>query len=104
MLRSESEDDMEDIVNTLVFEKTAHSAYIFGIKDTEHVNFWDFPLFFGVYKYIGYWGPLDAMRLLDIEHASVTGFFDKYLKDADTDLSGLAGQFPEVTTINVKEP
>jgi hypothetical protein len=56
------------------------TAYMLGIENAQHTNFWDFPLFFNVYQYFGYWGSIDAERLLEIEKTAVLGFFDEYLK------------------------
>ena len=86
IVRSETNDEIEDIISSLIYDKVSDSAYTMMIKDTEHENFWDFPLFFNIYKYIGYWGPISAGDLLAIERAAVVGFLDRYVSGEDVDL------------------
>jgi len=81
MIRSEAEDEMENIISDLVFEKIENSAYILSIENAWHTNFWDFPLFFKIYKYFGYWGPIDPLRLLEIERVYIIDFFNQHLKE-----------------------
>ena len=97
MLSSDPEDDMEEIVGDLVYERTDAAGYYLEVKGAEHMNFWDFPLFFDVYKYIGYWGPIDAKRLRRIHDTFTVGFFDKYLKGETIDLKEALPDYPEVT-------
>lgn len=98
MIRSESEDEMDELVSDLIFERIDHAAYVINIKDAQHANFWDFPLFFNVYKYFGYWGTIDARRLLEITSTYTRAFFDKYLKgDGETLFDGLSDPYAEVT-------
>lgn len=97
MIRSEAEDEMENIISNLVCEKNENSTYILTIENTWHMNFWDFPLFFKIYKYFGYWGPIDPLRLLEIERVYIVGFFDQNLKGKEVDmLDGTYDLFPEV--------
>jgi hypothetical protein len=104
LIRSESKEDMEHIINDMMVEKCENSVYLLDIKDAWHTNFWDFPLFFKIYKYFGYWGPIDPLRLLEINRAYITGFFDKYLKEKNPSLlDGQSDPYPEVT-IKVKNP
>lgn len=97
MLRSDPEDEMETLVGNLVYEKMGAAGYSLIIEGAEHMNFWDFPLFFDVYKYIGYWGPIDAERLRRIHDTFTVGFFDKYLKGDTVDLRDALPDYPEVT-------
>ena len=81
VINSESYDESESIIGDMVFNRSQNDAYQVKISGAEHNNFWDFPLFFEVYQYFGYWGPIDAERLLEIENMFIGGFFDQYLKE-----------------------
>ena len=100
IIRSDTEDEMEDIISNLVFEKNKNSAYLLSIENTWHMNFWDFPWFFKVYKYFGYWGPIDPLRLLEIERIYITGFFDKHLKGKDAEMLDESSDL--FTELNIK--
>lgn len=101
-IRSESEDENEDeqndIISKLIFEKSESAAYQLEIRGASHMNFWDFPLFFKIYKRLGYWGPIDPLRLLEIESACIKGFFDLYLKGQAINLPAVNSDlFPELS-------
>lgn len=98
-LRSESDDEMEDMISELINDKAIGDSYMFEIKGAQHTNFWDFPLFFDVYKYLDYWGPIKALRLREIESRYIVGFFDKYLKGEAINIEELADAFPEVSIV-----
>lgn len=98
MIQSESEDEMESIISDIVIDKVDHTAYTIMIKNTTHMNFYDFPLFFKIYQKLGHWGPMDPLRLLAIESVYIKGFFDKHLKGDNTGmLEGPSELFPEIT-------
>jgi hypothetical protein len=98
LIRSEDDDEMEGIIGKLVMDQTGSDAYMLTIDDARHANFWDFPLFFEIYKRLGYWGTIDPLRLLEIERHYITGFFDRYLKGMEEDsLEPFTSEFPEVT-------
>jgi dienelactone hydrolase len=98
IVRSETDDDLEDQVASLEYDKAARDAYMLTVKGAQHENFWDFPLFFNIYKYIDFWGPIKARELLNIESKAIGGFFDKYVKDEGVDLiTILNGLSPDVT-------
>jgi predicted dienelactone hydrolase len=104
LIGSEAEDEMETIVSDLIYEKIENAGYALSIKDAWHINFWDFPLFFDVYKHIGYWGTIDALRLREINRAYAMGFFDKHLRGKNVDLlDDPLYLYPEVR-IEVKSP
>ena len=101
-IRSEPEDDEQDeqenIISELIFEKSKNAAYQLKIRGSGHMNFWDFPLFFKIYKRLGYWDDIDPLRLLEIESTYITGFFNKYLKGEELDLGTVGSNlFPEVS-------
>jgi hypothetical protein len=89
IVRSETEDDMEDLIASLEYDKATTDAYLLTVKGAQHENFWDFPLFFNIYKYIDFWGPIDAKKVLDIESKTIGGFFDKYIKGENVDLNAI---------------
>jgi predicted dienelactone hydrolase len=98
LIRSEDDDEMEGIIGNLVMDQTGGDAYMLTVEDALHANFWDFPLFFGIYKRLGYWGTIDPLRLLEIEKAFIRGFFDRYLKGIPVKLKENGTElFPEVT-------
>jgi hypothetical protein len=98
IVRSETNDAMEDQVASLEYDKAARDAYMLTVKGAQHENFWDFPLFFNIYKYIDFWGPINAREMLNIESKAIGGFFDKYVKDERVDLIPiLNGLSPDVT-------
>lgn len=97
LIRSGDDDELEDIVTNLMLEKMQGPSYLVSVANTDHGNFWDFPLFFKIYQYLGYWQPFEATRLLEINSAYVRGFFDLYLKGDDVDLLSVsAAPYPEV--------
>ncbi|MBN1264891.1 MAG: hypothetical protein JXA25_05310 [Anaerolineales bacterium] len=97
VINAESDDETDHIVGEMVFDRSENDSYRLTIENTSHTNFWDFPLFFDVYKYLDYWGPLGAARLSDINNAYITCFFDTYLKGREvSEFTENAGLFPEV--------
>jgi dienelactone hydrolase len=99
----EEEDEQEKIISELIFDKSENAAYGLQIKGTSHMNFWDFPLFFRIYKLLGYWDEIDPLRLLEIESVYIKGFFDKHLIGKNVDLpAGGSDLFPEVS-LEIKE-
>jgi predicted dienelactone hydrolase len=103
LIQSEVEDEMDGIVGGMVVERVEGPAYHLIIDGAWHSNFWDFPLFFRAYRYLGYWGPIDPVRLSEITGAYIVGFFDKHLKGQDVDLLVRPSElYPEVT-FNVRD-
>lgn len=100
LIQSASDDVMEDMVGRLQMERAENEKYFLVIKGAQHLNFWDFPCFFRIYKTIDFWGPIDPMRMLAIEETYVVGFFDRYLKGKEVPvLDQAAGPFPEVEIV-----
>ena len=48
MIRSEAEDEKDNIVSELIYDKIENSAYMISINNAWHSNFGDFPLFFSL--------------------------------------------------------
>ncbi|MGW8316282.1 MAG: alpha/beta hydrolase family protein [Bacteroidales bacterium] len=100
LIQSESDDIMEEMVGRLQMERIRSQGYYYMIKGAQHTNFWDFPFFFRIYKYIDFWGPIDPLRMLEIERTYVVGFFDRYLKGLEVpDLNQTNSPIPEVKII-----
>jgi dienelactone hydrolase len=100
LIRSDSEDEMEDIIGHMIAETTVNESYAYIIRDASHTNFWDFPLFFRVYKYFGYWDSIDPLRLLEINSQYIRAFFDQHLLGVETGLlKEPSSMFPEVEYI-----
>lgn len=98
VLLSEPEDKMEEIVGDLIYHQINNQAYRVEISDAWHTNFWDFPYFFRIYKYIGFWGPIDPVRLGEINKSYVVGFFDRTLKGLEVELLNESNDtFPEIS-------
>jgi predicted dienelactone hydrolase len=83
VINAESDDETDHIVGEMVFDRSENDSYRLTIENTSHTNFWDFPLFFNVLKYLDYWGPMGAARLAEINNTYVIGFFDTYLKGSE---------------------
>jgi predicted dienelactone hydrolase len=100
LIQSASDDIMEDMVGRLQMERAANAKYFLVIEGAQHLNFWDFPYFFKIYKTIDFWGPIDPMQMLTIEEAYVVGFFDRYLKGKEVNvLEQTSSPFPEVKIV-----
>lgn len=101
MIRSETDDEMENMIGDLVLEKTK-SGLVVNIEGAWHLNFWDFPLFFKIYKELGYWGTIEPLRLLEINKTYIHGFFEHHLKGKNAfSPNELSTYYPEVT-VNTK--
>jgi hypothetical protein len=97
IIRSGTDEEMEQLISDLLLEKEQNSGYLVYINNATHSNFWDFPLFFGIYKHLGYWGPIHPSCLLKIENFFIKGFFDHNLKGIDTEIrEGSSYRFPGV--------
>lgn len=97
LINGESTEQMDDIVNQLIYDKAAGDAYWLTIEGVQHGNFSDFPLFFKSYSYLGYWGKYDALRMNELQKSAIVGFFDKYLKGQDVDIVAECADYEELT-------
>ena len=90
-------DESDNIVGELAYQRSEDDAFRIIIDDTSHTNFWDFPFFFNIYKHLGYWGTIDSLRLVEIENAYISAFFDKYLKNENNiAIEEISNRFPEI--------
>ena len=95
ILRSAYDDDMENTVSSILYERLRGPAYMIYIQNTEHMNFWDFPLFFKVYRYLDYWGSMDPLMLNEINSKYLLGFFNTYLADGQADFAQIQEEYPQ---------
>ncbi len=97
LINAEAVYDDEVMVSDLVFAQIEGKGYRLNIDGTDHGNFWDFPLFFNIYKYLGYWMPMDPAQMSDILSTYSIAFFDVHLKGESSGvLSKDYAAFPEV--------
>ena len=79
-----------------------NTAYYLSIKGTKHFNFSDMPLRLLppariLFNMVGYIGAIRPKRGLEIANAYLVAFFNRYLKDIDSDLlQGPSSVYPEV--------
>ena len=97
LIGSERVDAFDEMVDTYMYEKLANDSYIVTIKGAEHPNFLDFPYLLNIFKYLGFWGPIDSLRLETISEDLVSSFFDKYLKNEDLSIENIADKYEEAT-------
>ena len=97
LINAEAVYDDEAMVSDLIFAQIEGKGYRLNIAGTDHGNFWDFPLFFNIYKYLGYWMPMDPAQMSDILSTYTIAFFDEILKGESSGvLSKDYSVFPEV--------
>ncbi|HQQ40781.1 MAG TPA: hypothetical protein PLR57_04670, partial [Clostridia bacterium] len=100
LIRSERRDEMEDIVSGLQLEKLDNPACVVSIDGAWHENFWDFPYFFPIYHYLGYWGPINPNHLLAIESAYILAFLRASFNDSSADYAAITAGYQEAELLN----
>ena len=81
--------------NDFAYLPPTHEFWDYGVKGATHFDFTDFTYFWPLFKTLGFTGPIDAMRMIDITNVIVLNFFDHSLKG--TPVSGeLFTDIPEV--------
>jgi dienelactone hydrolase len=84
------------------YSASSSAAYYLSIKGTRHFNFSDLPLRLlppvrAPFRIAGYIGPIRPERGLEISNAYLVAFFNRYLKDIDSELlQGPSSAYPEV--------
>jgi hypothetical protein len=95
------ESDITQTLNTMqaVFNKEpAGDGYYVSIPGMFHINFTDAPYFTPLGSLLGFTGPINGQRGLDIINAYSLAFFDQYLRGRPAVLlDGPSKQYPEVT-------
>ena len=98
LINAEGVHEDEVAVSDLIFEQIEGKGYRLNITGTDHGNFWDFPHFFDVYKYLGYWMPMDTAKMNDILSTYTIAFFNMHLNGENSNvLMEEYDIFPEVS-------
>ncbi len=93
MYSSEGNQGMNDVLY-LQSETTCYNITILG---TKHFNFGDMSIWGPVLVQIGFIGSIDGYRMLDVTNTYVISFFNKYLKNIDSQLlESISSFYPEV--------
>ncbi|MCJ7623236.1 MAG: dienelactone hydrolase family protein, partial [Anaerolineaceae bacterium] len=97
---NQKEDDENPQLFDLLFKTSQADVYLLDIAGTRHYDFADIPLLTPLASMIGFKGPIDGRRVLQINNAYSLAFFDLYLKNkSDVLLTGASDEYPEVTFI-----
>jgi predicted dienelactone hydrolase len=68
--------------NDFAYLPPTHEFWDYGVKGATHFDFTDFSYVWPLFKTLGYTGPIDGMRIVDITNTVVLSFFDHTLKGA----------------------
>ncbi|MEN8210088.1 MAG: hypothetical protein ABFR31_00100 [Thermodesulfobacteriota bacterium] len=84
--------------NDMVMENFDNTVYSLTVKGATHMDFSDTPYLLPIMKKMGKMsGKIPAKRMAGIINSYVLAFFDKYLKEKNTDLlEGPSPDYPEV--------
>lgn len=66
--------------NDFAYLPPTHDFWDYGVKGATHFDFTDFSYVWPLFKTLGYTGPIDGMRIVDITNIVVLSFFDHTLK------------------------
>jgi predicted dienelactone hydrolase len=66
--------------NDFAYLPPTHDFWDYGVKGSTHFDFTDFTYVWPLFKTLGYTGPIDGMRMIDIMDIVVLNFFDHSLK------------------------
>lgn len=92
--------DIDETQNSMraAYDSLPSDGYLVLVSGMFHVNHSDAPYFSPLAKTIGFGGPIDGQRGLEILDAYSLAFFDKELKGQPSPLlDGTSSQFPEVS-------
>jgi predicted dienelactone hydrolase len=67
--------------NDFAYLPPAREFWDYGIKGATHFDFTDFSYAWPLFKTLGYTGPIDGMRMVDIVNTVVLNFFDHTLRN-----------------------
>jgi predicted dienelactone hydrolase len=82
--------------NDFAYPPSAHDFWDYGIKGSTHFDFTDFSYLWPLLETLGYTGPIDAMRMVEIVNVVVLNFFDHTLR-AKPIPGELFSDIPEIT-------
>jgi predicted dienelactone hydrolase len=66
--------------NDFAYLPPTHAFWDYGVKGATHFDFTDFTYVWPLFKTLGFTGPIDSMRMIDIMNIVVLNFFDHSLK------------------------
>jgi len=66
--------------NDFAYLPPTREFWDYGIKGATHFDFTDFSYVWPLFKTLGYTGPIDGMRMVDIVNVVVLSFFDHSLR------------------------
>ena len=66
--------------NDFAYLPPTHNFWDYGVKGSTHFDFTDFNYVWPLFRTLGYTGPIDAKRMVDIMNIVVLNFFDHSLK------------------------
>jgi predicted dienelactone hydrolase len=66
--------------NDFAYLPPAHEFWDYAVKGSTHFDFTDFTYAWPLFKAMGYTGPIDGMRMIDIMNIVVLNFFDHSLR------------------------
>lgn len=85
--------------NDFAYLPPTHDFWDYGVTGATHFDFTDFSYVWPIFKTLGYTGPIDGMRVVDITNTVVLNFFDHSLKGKP-----FAGElFTEIPEIVVRQ-
>jgi predicted dienelactone hydrolase len=81
--------------NDFAYLPPTHEFWDYGVKGATHFDFTDFTYVWPLFKTLGYTGPIDGMRMIDVTNNVVLSFFDHSLK-GDPVVEDLLTDIPEL--------
>jgi hypothetical protein len=66
--------------NDFAYLPPTHEFWDYGVKGATHFDFTDFTYVWPLFKTLGFTGPINGMRMIDITNTVVLNFFDHGLK------------------------
>jgi hypothetical protein len=81
--------------NDFAYLPPTHDFWDYGIKGATHFDFTDFGYAWPLFKTLGFTGPIDGMRMIDIMNRVVLSFFDRSLRGEPVS-GGLLTDIPEI--------
>ncbi len=67
--------------NDFAYLPATHDFWDYGVKGATHFDFTDFTYVWPLFKTLGFTGPIDGMRMIEITNIVVLNFFDHVLKN-----------------------
>jgi predicted dienelactone hydrolase len=85
--------------NDFAYSPPTHEFWDYGVKGATHFDFTDFSYVWPLFRTLGYTGPIDGMRMVDIVNVVVLNFFDHTLRG-----SAIPGEpFSDIPEVTVRQ-